>query len=485
MLSIIIRADASPGMGTGHVMRCIALAQAAKDNGIAVHLMGHITVPWVLERIAFEGIAFTLLEGPPPKHETPSILLTNIASCGKPGWLVLDGYHFTLACQHAVRDAGYHLLVIDDYAHLPEYSCDILLNQNLGAETLSYMGDIGQKLLGPRYALLRREFREARERLPHTKRNIPPKNILVTLGGGDFIEYLENIAQHMNIPALEGRTVRVIQGAMNAERIRQAFVNCPARLEILPRVTDMPTLLLETDLCITAGGSTCWELCCLDVPFLTVEVAENQRTIVRVMEAIGTALQFTRTTFAVALETSPKMTAMPTTVGGKGTLLTLAECMVSLRYVAATDIDFLFCLANSSSIRAVSFHDEPITREEHVRWFQEKLQQKLLFFIVEYNQEPCGYIRFSGNMGWVDVSIAISPEARGKKVALVSLQRACHRFFIQEPAVQGIRALVKTTNQPSMKFFEHAGFVRHADEQHDGICVAHFSLATTTNSDTR
>ena len=203
------------------------------------------------------------------------------------------------------------------------------------------------------------------------------------------------------------------------------------------------------------------------------------------MEETDTALQPTKTALDTTQNTTVEKSADQTIVDGKGSLSNLTESITSLRYVAATDIDFLFCLANSSSIRAVSFHDEPITREEHVRWFQEKLQQKLLFFIVEYNQEPCGYIRFSGNMGWVDVSIAISPEARGKKVALVSLQRACHRFFIQEPAVQGIRALVKTTNQPSMKFFEHAGFVRHADEQHDGICVAHFSLATTTNSDTR
>ena len=276
--NVILRADATPRMGTGHVMRCLALAQAAQDQGIEIRLVGRVHVPWVRERLCAECISLLELADAVAHEENSADLLHQLAQTGfapSDTWVVLDGYHFTLACQHAVRDAGYHLLVIDDYAHLPEYSCDILLNQNLGSEMLSYTGHIGQKLLGPRYALLRREFREARERLPHTKRNIPPKNILITLGGGDFIEYLENIVQHMNIPALEGRTVRVIQGAMDAKRIRQAFANCPARLEILPRVTDMPTLLLETDLCITAGGSTCWELCCLGVPFLTVAVAKN------------------------------------------------------------------------------------------------------------------------------------------------------------------------------------------------------------------
>ena len=303
--NVILRADATPHMGTGHVMRCLALAQAAQDQGLEVRLVGRVHVPWVRERLCAECIPLLELADAVAHEENPADLLHQLPQTGfapSDTWVVLDGYHFTLACQQTVRNAGYRLLVIDDYAHLPEYSCDILLNQNLGAEALFYTGDIGQKLLGPRYALLRREFREARERLPHTKRNAPPQNILVTLGGGDFIEYLENIAQHMSIPALEGRTVRVIQGAMNAERIRQAFVNCPARLEILPRVTDMPTLLLETDLCITAGGSTCWELCCLKVPFLTVEVAENQLKAVSMLLKHNIAQRFTRKTFEMMLQ---------------------------------------------------------------------------------------------------------------------------------------------------------------------------------------
>ena len=233
---LILRADATPRMGTGHVMRCLALAQAAQDQGIEIHLVGRVHVPWVRERLCAECIPLLKLADAVAHEENSADLLHQLAQTGfAPSytWVVLDGYHFTLACQHAVRDAGYHLLVIDDYAHLPEYSCDILLNQNLGAETLSYMGDIGQRLLGPRYALLRREFREARERLPHTKRNVPPKNILVTLGGGDFIEHIGDIAQNMSIPAMKGRTVRVIQGAMDAERIKQAFANCPARLEVI------------------------------------------------------------------------------------------------------------------------------------------------------------------------------------------------------------------------------------------------------------
>lgn len=296
---LLIRADATPRMGTGHVMRCLALAQAAQDLGMDVRFLARVEVPWVQERLRAERMPLAELDDAVPREESPDVLLNHLArtNCAPSDtWVVLDGYHFTFACQRAVQGAGYRLLLIDDYAHLPKYACDLLLNQNPGAEELRYAGEIGQKLLGPRFALLRREFREAGSRSPSLDPKASPpdipgparhkrpehpscRNILVTLGGGNFIEYLETVAREMRIPDMTGRTVRVVQGAMDAERIRLAFAGCPARLEILPRVPDMSALLLDTDLCITAGGSTCWELCCLGVPFLTVEVAENQRRI--------------------------------------------------------------------------------------------------------------------------------------------------------------------------------------------------------------
>ena len=288
MKTVLIRADATPRMGTGHVMRCLALAQAARRAGVNVHMLCRIGVAWVRERLAREAIPIHFVAGEPSEQERPEELLHQLHMDNLPTpetssesvWVVTDGYHFTVECQRAVRAAGYKLLVVDDYNHLPEYSCDILLNQNIGAEELLYHGDIGKKLLGLGYVLLRQEFLDARKQAIHRVFPPTPQKILITLGGGNFIEHLEKIAKIMTMPELAGRTVRVLQGAMDRERIQAAFAACPAQLEILPRVDDMPSLLLDTDLCITAGGSTCWELCCLRVPFLTVQVAENQRSIV-------------------------------------------------------------------------------------------------------------------------------------------------------------------------------------------------------------
>lgn len=300
-LRIFICADASPKIGTGHIMRELALAQAANVSGIPVHITGRAGVEWVRERLKNEDVSFSELDGLVPETENPENLLTQLSTSNKGDWIVLDGYHFGLACQQAVRAAGYKLLVIDDYAHLPEYSCDILLNQNIGAKEFVYKGYIGQQLLGPNYALLRPEFFTARKKAEDRQFPKKARNILLTLGGGDFSEHLARIAPNFAFPELEDCNLRVIAGAVPPERIHTLLWNCRAKLEILNHVNDMPALLLDTDLCVTAGGSTCWELCCLGVPFLTVEVAENQRYITYFLQKIGIAPDYIFETFAALM----------------------------------------------------------------------------------------------------------------------------------------------------------------------------------------
>lgn len=284
---LLIRADAAPRMGTGHVMRCLALAQAARREGLDVHMICRLGVDWLRERLAREDIPLHCLPDMPPSAENPDKLLQQLqaASLPVPGttptpiWVVLDGYHFDTACQLAVMRAGYRLLVIDDYAHLSEYHCDVLLNPAINSPQLTYHGVISQKFLGLNYVILRQEFLDIYDAAQIQVRPILPQRILVTLGGGNFIEHLERIALDMAIPELTGRTVSVIQGAMDRERINKVFSHCPANLKILSHIDDMPTLLLNTDLCITAGGSTCWELCYLHIPFRMISIAENQQAI--------------------------------------------------------------------------------------------------------------------------------------------------------------------------------------------------------------
>jgi UDP-2,4-diacetamido-2,4,6-trideoxy-beta-L-altropyranose hydrolase len=204
-------------------------------------------------------------------------------------WLVLDGYHFGIDYQREIRSGGCRLLLIDDYNHLPGYECDILLNQNINAVDLDYHTNSETKrLLGTTYALLRREFRNVDERHPLCFPEIGRK-ILVTLGGADpdntTLRVIEALKQ-VNIPDLQ---VKVVVGSANPHlaSLQQAVELLPFDLRLLTDVKDMPGLMRWADLAVSAASSTCWELCSLGVPLLSVILAENQVGLAGRLEKSG------------------------------------------------------------------------------------------------------------------------------------------------------------------------------------------------------
>ena len=478
---LLIRADAAPRMGTGHVMRCLALAQVARREGLDVHMICRLGVDWLRERLAREDIPLHCLPDMPPSAETPDNLLQQLqaASLPVPGtaaapvWVVLDGYHFDTACQLAVMRAGYRLLVIDDYAHLPEYHCDILLNQNIGAELLSYQGNIGRKLLGLEYVLLRQEFWDAQEKAQQRSRPAQPQNILITLGGGNFIEHLEKVAADMCLPELAGRTIRVIQGAMEADRIRAAFAQCPAHLEILPRVDDMPSLLLDTDLCITAGGSTCWELCCLGVPFLTVEVAANQHNIVEYLERHFSIPRFSLE--AVKSQLASSVIPHSPKIHKENIYKLFNNKYEDISFMPATeeDIQFVFSLANDKDVRKMSFQQHDISWKEHCDWFRMMLSPKRPFYIVYYKSKRCGYVRFDKKEATSEISIALDRSVRGHGLGKYILRDISLKILAETP-IKKIAASVKSINTPSLSMFSKAFYTHTSDSNHNNSDIIYF-----------
>jgi UDP-2,4-diacetamido-2,4,6-trideoxy-beta-L-altropyranose hydrolase len=474
---MFIRADATPFIGTGHVMRCIALAQAASDAGWDVQLAGRVRVPWVAERLAREGVSFMALDGEVPEEECPSRLLRQIGQASA-NWVVLDGYHFGSDCHHAVRNAGYNLLIIDDYAHLPEYSCDILLNQNIGAGQLLYTGEIGKKLFGPEYALLRREFTLNREKA--LARTFPekPRNVLLSLGGGDMSQLLEKLAPTFFLPELTGCTLRVVAGQMSPLKIQEILRGCPASLEIMEDVTDMPALMLWADICVTAGGSTCWELCCLGVPFLAVDAAENQHEVVNYLHTRGIAPIMTEFSLRSALSSYREFYATSThkalsLCSGNGALAVvydMADNVFSLRKVTEHDSNVLLHLANDADVRATSFSPEPISRIVHAIWFANRIKKSdEPFYLAWHGEELVGYIRFDkkNNMNTLVTTVALSPCYRGRGLGKKLIAQGVQRAYAQEE--QEIIAWVRSDHSASICAFLAAGFVDVGCEVRHGV----------------
>ncbi|SDN44526.1 UDP-2,4-diacetamido-2,4,6-trideoxy-beta-L-altropyranose hydrolase [Desulfonauticus submarinus] len=293
---LIIRTDSTPEIGTGHIMRCIALAQAWQDRGGEVVFLSHCGSKLLRQRIQDEGFNLVSLKTPHPDSfdlEFTLAFLRNLKTSGqKEPIVVADGYHFDADYQKAIKENGYKLMVIDDYNHLPLYYADILLNQNINAPELNYScSENTVQLLGCKYVMLRQEFLRNR----NFKRTIPTKarNILVTMGGADIENITLKVLKAIYLLNDLDIEVKVIVGPSNPHLEEIKFYiedkDLPASLIYSPLPEEMPEFMKWADLAITAGGSTCWELVFMGVPSLIITVAENQEGIGTGLEKFGAA----------------------------------------------------------------------------------------------------------------------------------------------------------------------------------------------------
>jgi UDP-2,4-diacetamido-2,4,6-trideoxy-beta-L-altropyranose hydrolase len=279
--ALLVRADADTARGSGHVMRCVALAEAWCARGGAAYFLSRCVNDSLRERIQRAGAKFLPLAGDADLEATFTSIREINAS-----FVVLDGYDFDLSHQRALRSAGYRIMVIDDSARLPRYETDVLLNQNLGAERLEYNANSGAALLlGPQYALLRREFSVWRSRLhtvPETARKI-----LVTLGGSDPDNVTLKVIQAVRQLEIARLQIRVVVGPVNPhlDELRDAAAAFPGRIELLSCITEMAPLMAWADVAVTGAGSTCWELACVGLPAVALVIAENQRAIAEELSA--------------------------------------------------------------------------------------------------------------------------------------------------------------------------------------------------------
>ena len=301
--NLIIRVDASTQIGTGHLMRCLALAQAWKDDGGTVVFITACQSEGLLQRLRDERFDVHLLAGSYPDAKdgeyTKDVLATH------PGaWVVLDGYHFDEVYQQRMKQLGHRLLVIDDMAHLKHYYADIVLNQNLHAEQLQYPCESYTRLLlGTRYVLLRREFLAWKDR----KREIPEvgRRVLVTLGGADLENHTLKLIQALDKVDVDGLEATVVIGATNPHTdvleatTRQSHI--PIRL--VYNAENMPELMAWADAAVSSAGSTVWELLFLGTPTLALILADNQRCIAEQMVRleVGQSLGWARDVSAKSL----------------------------------------------------------------------------------------------------------------------------------------------------------------------------------------
>lgn len=485
--TLVIRADAGSQMGTGHVMRCIALGQAWLDAGGEVAFLTCCDNEEILQRLHEEKFD---VRGLSDGSELQSELLNLKATAS---WLVLDGYQFDLETHRTVRRLGFKLLCVDDYNHLPEYEADILLNQNISADHFEYNCNIEcRKLLGTRFAMLRREFRRA-----PIRRGVPKtiNTILISMGGSDLSNAslkVIDVISNMDNPKLH---VKVVIGSANPNRssLEQAVRHSSAHVELIDSVQDMTELMSWADFVVSAAGSTCWELAALGVPFATVILADNQEKLALQLERQasvfcagwadeGMSKRLAGYLSSVLADRSSIQCCVDELAGlvdrfgvdrilcrpAADVGLDLFAGRLTLRHATMDDAELLFKWANGPATRQNSFNPDPIEWNDHVSWMQCKLKaDNAMLFMLELDDTPCGHIRYDLQDDIALLSFVVAPAFRG-----MGLGRRLVEMSRKEPLraweASAVKAVAFIENTASARVFETAGFSKAPDEEIDG-----------------
>jgi len=284
-MRVLFRADASVDIGTGHLMRCLTLADQLRSEGAQVAFVCRdLSGPMFDLLQARSPLIFRL---PAPEAGGVSQQLDaeqTIKAAGQlfPNgidWLVVDHYRLDAEWERLLRANTRKLMVIDDLADR-QHDCDLLLDQNYYRDMkLRYQGLLSEgciTLLGPKYVLLRPEFAAARQAL--RVRDGTVGRILLFFGGSDFTNQTHKALEAIRRMSLPGIFVDVVVGASNPYRdeIRALCSETPCA-ECYCQVSNMAELIVAADIAVGAGGSSMWERCYLGLPTITVISADNQQ----------------------------------------------------------------------------------------------------------------------------------------------------------------------------------------------------------------
>ncbi len=285
---LLVRADAAPEIGTGHIMRCLALAQAWLDAGGSCVFLAAELPAALGDRLAAEGIKTQRVAADPGSVADAAETCKLTRTIGAE-WVVVDGYLFGTGFERALKEAGLRVLAIDDYGHCDHYHADLVLNQNVHADLDLYRQreSSARLLLGTDYVLLRREFLEYRD----WERRIPGvgRKVLVTMGGADPENITERVVRALDYVEVDGLETVVVVGGSNPHlhAVEMAMAQTQKRGELLVNVTDMARLMAWADAAVTAGGSSVWELALLGVPALGIARARQETELLRGAAARG------------------------------------------------------------------------------------------------------------------------------------------------------------------------------------------------------
>ena len=490
---VLIRADAGVAVGSGHLMRMLALAGGCRKLGFHVTFAVSEIPGTISQKIRNAGCDIVLI-GDSSGSEADAEETFSLANELNADWLVLDGYCFGDDYQELVKPEQTRLMVIDDYGHAEHHNADLLLNQNAYADASRYHDLPDTKVLcGIRYTMLKPEFgAEENEATEPPRARRTAKRILVTMGGSDNENYtlpvIQALAQIDGCRAADVVVDCVIGPNFTHEEVLRNFERSSNFSFRMHRNVDrMDVLMREADLAITAGGSTCYELAKLGVPAIAIPIADNQVAVVKDLAKRNTLCRFRASQVQRDLEPNEQSVLskfIKTQIDDADQRQTMSDAgrklidglgvnrvaramyseLLCFRNVRFDDAETLLAWRNDPEVRSVSFQGDPIGIQEHEQWLTKSIAtpERILLIAEDRKGNSIGKVQIdftSDQMGSVMIGIVLGLENRSRGIGTVLIEKATTALFIAEKNVQQIVAQIKPGNLASEKAFRKAGFV--------------------------
>ena len=294
-MNIVVRVDSSNVIGSGHLMRCLTLAQRFSNDGHIVSFICRDLEGNLAGLVKKQDFQLYML---PPASIDDSITgyaswltvtqeqdaaesITLMQKMGKVDRVVMDSYAIDETWEKIIRPYTNEIFVIDDLANR-KHDCDILLDQNFYLNKEERYKELVPEqcklLLGPEHALLREEFYLAKEKMQ--PRDSKLHNILVFYGGADATNETSKAIEALSLLKSNGElqnvNITVVVGGSNPNNESISNHCLKEDFKYLYQVNNMAELMTEGDLMLGAGGTTTWERCFLSLPAIVTAVAENQ-----------------------------------------------------------------------------------------------------------------------------------------------------------------------------------------------------------------
>ena len=508
-MKVVFRVDASLKIGTGHVMRCLALAKLLKENSVNVEFIcrqheGNLNNK--ISSIGFNVYELKEIE----ESEVDNKLLhshwlgvtqyedandcINLLKSEKTDWLIVDHYALDEDWQSELKPFCERIMVIDDLADR-KHQCDILLDQTFDRQPKDYAALVPKDcllLLGSQYALLRPDFAKWRSSSLERRSKAEFKQLLINMGGYDVDNVTGKVLNELNKCHLpDDINIIVVMGrsAPHLNNVRAIANNLPCNVEVKIDVENMAEIMANVDMAIGASGISTWERCCLALPSIQIVIAKNQafsaETLARhnavkllkgtqgIYNLLKNATEWMHVTGRAASQTCDglgiykifnKLTDYKISIEDVGEVTLCNYANLNLY-----DKKLVLDMRNHPEIKKWMKNQCDISKESHLSFIQ-NLQSNIdqRYFLVKLNYKVIGSINFSqiDLHNSLEFGLYTNPLENLKGKGRI-LEAAASHYAFEELSVKKIKLKVFSCNERAINFYQKYGFEKLTIEKVD------------------